>query len=330
MKAKLLVITVVAGLMASAAQAAAEDVDKEAKAAYQQGVADFGAGRFDAAATAFRKAFDLKPSWKIRYNIGQSEAAAKRYGLALDAFEAYLAEGGDDVESSRRDEVLGEIQRLRLLVGGLDIKGPAGATVEVDGTRRGTLPLGSRIRETAGVDHEVVVRATDGSELLRRTGIRVGSGEVVTVEVEGEEQTAPAAAASAQPAPDKGGSGKPHDEEGGSHGPLWTWGWVGVGVGAAVAVAGGVTGGLALSKQSDLESKCPDKACASQKDLDLRDSADTLALMTDVLIPVGAAIAVAGAVLLIVDHTSGSEATAMTVVPSVGGDGAGLVLEGRF
>jgi hypothetical protein len=328
MNAKLLVITVAVALMAWAAQAFAGDVDKEAKVAYQQGVTDFGAGRFDAAAAAFRKAFELKPSWKIRYNVGQSEAAARRYGLALDAFEAYLAEGGDDVESARRDEVLAEIQRLRLLVGGIEVKGPLGASVVVDGTERGKLPLGARIRETAGVDHEVVVTGADGAELLRRTGLRVGSGEVVTVEVAGDEQ--PAAAVAAEQG-NGGGEQKPAAQvEDGGGVSLATWGWIALGVGAAAAVAGGVTGGLAMSKQSDLESKCPGKTCTSSKDLDLRDSADTLALMTDVLIPVGSAIAVVGAILLIVDYTSEPETTAMTVMPSIGGNGAGLVLEGRF
>jgi hypothetical protein len=298
-----------------------------ARDAYDEGVKAFDAGRFSEAAAAFHKAYELKRSWKIRYNIGQSEAAAKRFGLALDAFEAYLGEGGDDVDPARRDEVLAEIQRLRLLVGGIEIVGPAGATVAIDGVARGVLPLGTRLRETAGVDHEIVVVGADGVELLRRAGVRVGSGELVTVEVVAPAKaiaapptTANAAAESAPPAP-AGGSG---------HGPLWTAGWVAVGIGAATAIVGAITGGMALAKQADLEKACPDRSCTSAKDLDLRDSADALGLATDVLLPAGAVLAAAGAVLLIVDAKKGGERAAVAVMPQIGGTGAGLSMEGRF
>ena len=54
-------------------------------------------GQFGKAAMKFREANVLKPSWKLFYNIGQCETAAKHYGLALEAFEQYLARGGDGV-----------------------------------------------------------------------------------------------------------------------------------------------------------------------------------------------------------------------------------------
>src|SRR5690606_36737553 len=38
-------------------------------------------------------------------------------------------------------------------------------------------------------------------------------------------------------------------------------GWVAVVLGAGGLVAGGVTGGLALSKKSTLDDECPDRAC---------------------------------------------------------------------
>jgi len=292
----------------------------EARDAYAKGVAAFDAGRYAEAAEAFRQAYELKRSWKIQYNIGQSEAAAKRYGLALDAFEAYLAEGGDDVDQTRRDEVLAEIQRLKLLVGGIEVKGPAGAKVIIDGVDRGTLPFGARIRETAGVDHEVAIVAADGTELLRRGGVRVGSGEVVTVEVPVEEATTPAPAGEAAPAAPAAPA----------HGKLWPWGWAAVGAGAAVAIAGAITGGMALGKRSDLEAACPDRTCASEGDLALRDDAERLGLITDVLIPVGAVVAATGAVLLILDARRGGEAPAVAFTPQVGPGAAGLSLEGSF
>jgi tetratricopeptide (TPR) repeat protein len=79
---------------AGATARAQKDADP-AKAAFAGGSRLFDKGDFPAAAEAFREANRLNPSWKLYYNIGRAEAAAERYGLALEAFEQYLAEGGD-------------------------------------------------------------------------------------------------------------------------------------------------------------------------------------------------------------------------------------------
>ncbi|MBN2673405.1 MAG: tetratricopeptide repeat protein [Deltaproteobacteria bacterium] len=104
-----------------------------AKEAFDEGTKLFSQKQYDEAAERFREAYALKATWKLLYNIGQAEAAAKRYGLALEAFERYLAEGGDEVENSRRSEVLEEIRKMRDMVGDLLVKGPADAVVSVDG-----------------------------------------------------------------------------------------------------------------------------------------------------------------------------------------------------
>ena len=86
------------GLPASADKTAAPKKEKKEDAAiqaFERGKYHFERSEFDDAAQAFRLADSLRPNWKIRYNLAQSEAAAKRYGLALEAFEAYLAGGGE-------------------------------------------------------------------------------------------------------------------------------------------------------------------------------------------------------------------------------------------
>jgi len=110
--------------------------DEEAKEWHSQGLELFEAQQYSRAAEAFRRAWALKPSWKLLYNIGQAEAAASQYGLALDAFEAYLVEGADDVPAERHEEVLAEIQRLRVLVGVVELSAPGGAELVVDAIER--------------------------------------------------------------------------------------------------------------------------------------------------------------------------------------------------
>jgi tetratricopeptide (TPR) repeat protein len=82
----------------------ADDNDTQAAAEhFKKGVSLFKENKKDAAVKEFKTAFELKPSWKIMYNIGQCEASLKRYGMAIEAFEQYLGEGGDEVSVERRD-----------------------------------------------------------------------------------------------------------------------------------------------------------------------------------------------------------------------------------
>ena len=87
-----------------------EEPSAQAKAEFSRGVELYNSGSYKEAAKAFRRANELKPSWSLLYNIAQSEAAAKNYGPAYEAFEEYLAKGGDDLTDERRETAL----RLRM------------------------------------------------------------------------------------------------------------------------------------------------------------------------------------------------------------------------
>jgi hypothetical protein len=177
-------LTITACFILSIGSAAwAESPDKErASVVFKQGVEHYEAGRHAKALEAFEEVDRLRPTWKIYFNIGQCRAILKHYGRAIEAFERYLAKGGDDVPSARRDEVLGELRRLREMVGVLDVKAPNGAVVIVDGEERGRAPLPGRLRLVAGVNHTVVVKKGD-DVLLDRT-VRVGGGESIVIEAE--------------------------------------------------------------------------------------------------------------------------------------------------
>ena len=297
-----------------------------AKKAFAQGSKLFDKGDFPAAADAFREANRLNPSWKLFYNIGQAEAAAKHYGLALEAFERYLAEGGDEVAPDRNDEVITEIKRLRELVGSVEIKAPEGAAIFVDDFESGTAPLPGAIKLAAGVDHAIRAQK-DGAELESRT-VRVGGGDTIVVELglqKPVEGPAPVPAAGAeQRAP------TPSTSKGS---PIETWGWVTLGVGAAVAIAGGVVGGMALSLDKQLQDDCTGNQCgpAQHDDLGKRDS---LGFASTVLIVSGAAVAATGAVLLIVGYkkaeTNDAPGAEVSLVPAAGPGYAGAAFAGRF
>ncbi|HUT77837.1 MAG TPA: tetratricopeptide repeat protein [Polyangia bacterium] len=306
-----------------AAQAA--DADAEAKKIYQQGVDAFEDGRFDDAALAFRQAYDLKPSWKLLYNMGQSEAAARRYGLALDAFEKYLVGGGDEIQGDRREEVLAEIQRLRVLVGVVEVRAPDGTEFLLDGYSYGRTPFPGPVRVAAG-EHQAVLRR--GDEVLLEKKIGIAGGMTTTLAAEAGVKAPPAgdpAEKKQEPVGEEPGPAEGEEPGTESGGRVWTW--VALGVGVAAVAGGGITGGLAMGREKDLLADCSDNHCP----FSLKGEADTIKnmnLTADILYGVGAAAIIAGIVLFFVEPTGEAEAP-VAFAPAVG-DGLGLSVAGRF
>jgi tetratricopeptide (TPR) repeat protein len=153
MKKKLSLIAVIFFFFTCIPQFAFANVE-EAKKSFQEGTRYYNDGEFLRAAEAFRKAYEIRPIWKLLFNIAQAEAAAKRYGLALEAFESYMARGGDEVSLMRSEEVMTEMTRLRMLVSVLEVDAPDGISVLIDNYKRATLPASRPIRVAVG-KHEV-------------------------------------------------------------------------------------------------------------------------------------------------------------------------------
>jgi len=328
-----------AALLAVAANARADAIEEQAKDAFNEGATLFTQGDFEGSAEAFRRAYALKPSWKLLYNIGQSEAAAKRHGPALEAFEKYLSQGGDDIPEERRDEVVNELERLRPVVGTLEIDAPDGALVVIDGVVRGASPLPGLVRVSAGVDHTVQIRL--GKEVLANRTVSVGGREnlVVSVASEGDDTetgtTGPAPEPTTLPAPEPTGEGPSAAPGDRADGPsaLATAGWITLGLGAACAIAGAITGGVALSDNKELDQECNDAdGCPAADYADQLDKRDALATASTVMIGVGAAAVAAGIVMLIVDHKRSAEepAAGVSLAPMAAPGLGGLAVKGRF
>ncbi|MBN2525743.1 MAG: tetratricopeptide repeat protein, partial [Deltaproteobacteria bacterium] len=181
---KLVYILLSAIILSDASVTMADDTPSQtdAVAVFKQGVALFDSGDFRGAANAFRQANRLKENWKIQYNIGQSEAAAKRYGLALEAFESYLALGGDEIDIARRDEVLDEIKRMKLRVATLEVSAPPGALVYIDDFLRGAVPLPGPMLISAGVLHVLEIKLDD--EVILTQQVKLSNGQTQKISVE--------------------------------------------------------------------------------------------------------------------------------------------------
>ncbi len=289
--------------------------------AFDEGTDLFKKNKFVEAAQSFREAYRLKPTWKLLFNIGQSEAAASRYGLSLETFERYLAEGGDEIVGSRRDEVLAEVKRLREMVGSIEVDAPDGAQVTIDDVPRGICPLMGSLMVAAGVVHNVEV-TLEGATLLSRK-IKVSGGKDMKLTATNEDTS---------PQPEE-----PAQEETSpievdpttDNGALRTAGWVTIGVGGALLIAGGVTGGMALSMNGEIDEDCGDGSClASQRKEDV-DKRDSLALATDIMLGVGAAAAIAGIVMVVVGRDDETEKS-VSIGPLLAPDAVGARAAWRF
>lgn len=145
------------------------------------GVAAFEQRRFGDAAKEFRAAYDLSPSYVVLYNIGQVSAALGQSVEAVDAFQAYLDQGGSTIAEERRAAVLAEIEKQRAKIGTLLVRAkPDGAALNVDGKVVGTAPVTEPIRLNAG-QHSLVVML-EGYEAQSRE-IRVSAGAQSDVEL---------------------------------------------------------------------------------------------------------------------------------------------------
>lgn len=317
---RLSTITMVVALaIAAASTARADSKDDQARVQFDQGIALFEEGKYEQAAIAFERAYELKPSYKILYNIGQAQNQLGHYAATLKAYTHYLAAGGDEIDAKRVKEVKGEIARLNTLVGILIVESETrGAVVYVDDERQGKTPLKSPVFVDLG-KHTVVVKR--GAEELHREAVKVAGGQRVTIRTaaEGDEP-----AVSEEPAVEPSPMTAPQDE-----GPARVWTWVAFGVGGAAAVAAGITGGVAASKKSTLEDNCPNKQCP-QSEWDTLDSANTLATTASVLIAVAGVGLAAGVVLYIVEPGLGEEEQTVTIAPTMDRNGLGISTVGRF
>ncbi|MBN2343479.1 MAG: hypothetical protein JXX29_04765 [Deltaproteobacteria bacterium] len=311
----------------------ADEPDDEASAAFQEGIRLYEAGEYPQSATAFRRAHSLKANWRLLYNIGQAEAASKRPGIALQSFEEYLTTGGDDIPEQRRAEVMEEIRRLRELVGALEIEAPESAVVYIDDVERGTTPLPGSIMISAGATHRVRV-VHSNKAILDRT-VRLSGRQTKTLHVSEDGPEDDAASSTEAPSPSSdteatvNEAAEPTPANPLPKSKLKPIGIAILSTGSVVLAAGIVTGGIALSKEKELNSMCNGSICYDTKAADTLNSRDRLAVATDILIPVGAVLATIGGILLIANAKKQSE-RAVRIQPATGSHFAGVALHGEF
>ena len=321
-------------------------ITPEARAHFTAGVnllKDPDGPRYEEAYREFRVAYASSPSFKILGNLGLCAMKLERDQEAITAYEKYLEEGKDQLDASAVQQVQTDLQTLKAGVAWITVSStPPGAQVidvrlPVRGERitnaYGPITQSTKIGVHQGT-HQVTARLAGYPDVVWEFDTS-GTREIPEHVFEFK------AAAVAQPI------GPVEDNRPRtvmtSERPVPTGVWIGAAATGALAVGTIVVGVLATSKHSDYQTandgRDPGKATS------LKDSGQTLNLVTDVMLA-GTVVAAGVTSYLFFTRPTVEVASSRVfspapssatrtesrvptrVVPSVGAHGGGLVLTG--
>jgi hypothetical protein len=261
---------------------ASGDVE-EARKHFRQGVALFEEEDFEGALFEFRQAYEAAPDYRLLYNMGIAQRETRDYAAAQRSLSTYLAEGGEDIDAARRQEVEAELEVLASRVGQLALScNVEGAEILVDGESVGTTPLPDSVPLNIG-SRQLEVRAEGHAPY--RTTIDVVGGESTSVAAE-LVVIPPPARVEESPLPQ---DGPVPDSPRAKRLRISTWAMLGVTAGVGVGTI--VTGVLALGADRDLESELDIIPADPGAIRDAEDRRDTLATATDGLVGATAGLA---------------------------------------
>ncbi len=218
----------------------------EAQTRFRRALELYQEGNLDAARTELRRAYEVAPSYKVLYNLGQIEFELQNYPAALSAFSKYLSDGGDQLPEARKAQIEKDIEKLRVRVATIEVVvNVEGAQVVIDDVAMGTSPLAAPIVVSAG---RRKISASRAGYAVETRMIDLGGGDHSTVQFALQEVT-PARPAMISPPP------VPHTDTSLLVAPTPTRRsvpWAGWSVTALFAASAGVTGALSLDASQKL------------------------------------------------------------------------------
>ena len=240
MKAALSALLVCAAIATAHAQEVVVEPpanDAQAKAHAQgllsEGTAAYGRGDYATALDKFTAAYEIFPSPKLWFNIGQANRDLGRPVEAVAAFDRFLRNAGD-----APPETLAEARRsaaeLKTKLGQIQVTcATDGAEITVDGKQVGSTPLGEMVWTTPG-RHQVAVQHAGFSPVIEDVLVVAGQATPVSFELR------PIDLRAANPGKDGamvGDGGAASENK-----PIYrrTWFWVATGVVIGAGIAAGV------------------------------------------------------------------------------------------
>jgi hypothetical protein len=333
----------------SALAAEPSAADKEtARTMHLSGDAKFEQGDYRGALADFKTADLIMGVPSTRLAVAQAQ---EKLGMLVESLDSALSVKRIPkrtpepavFEKARADaaalatSLRGRIPSVKFAVRGV----PEGRVVDlsIDGATVPMALLGVPRKVNPG--KHLIKASVDGYEPFEKE-VQIVGGKVteVPIELQSKGGAAPAPVPppttdpGATPTPPPGETPPPQDTPDepapASSGGISPLVWIGFGVGGAGLILGGITGGIAAGKASDLKDRCPDNACPRSETEDDYDSAYTMAHVSTagfIIGGVGVAVGVVG--LLLPTGDDSEESTGSIVIrPTIGLGSAGI--EGTF
>jgi hypothetical protein len=311
-----LVAALAAAFLAPGASLAQKPADatQEAQRLFVEGREAVARGDRKAGCAKFRASLALAAVPNTIFNVAQCDEQDGRLLQALARWRqglSLLAEGDErlNVAKQRSEDVERRIPRLVLR---LAPDAPPGSRVLVDGAEIGPTSLGTPVSVDPG-ERSVVVEAP--GRQAQRASVRVAEGDRRELEL----TAGPASSVVEAPPPPPPGGGDVRR----------TLGFVAGGIGVAGFVVAGVTGGMLVSRNAEIEGKCPNKVCSSDGK-DAIDSTGPLFTANTIGWVAGIAGVSAGVGLLLWSSGGKGDPPSTAVAPAVLPGGGGALVMGRF
>ncbi|GAC1351108.1 MAG: hypothetical protein NVSMB1_00990 [Polyangiales bacterium] len=166
------------------AQPQPKSIDPEVQKHFSTANDLYGERRYPDALVEYDAAYELSKNYKILYNRGPCLVMLRREPEAIDSFEHYLNDGGNEIAEERRRQVAIDIEKLKQRLGTIDVEGaPNGSEVYVDDRFYGTTPLPKPISAGAGT-HDLLVKPPDGRAPFSSTAkVVAGIATIKRVEI---------------------------------------------------------------------------------------------------------------------------------------------------
>lgn len=317
-------------------------ITDRARAHFQAGVnylQDPDGARYEEAYREFKAAYAEAPSWKILGNLGIAAMKLERDGEAIEAFEKYLQEGGEQLDAAERAQFERDLQTLRASLVTLTVESlPPGAVLVDERTTAQAQrivnqygPLTQAI--TMGIrpgQHRLTARLAGYQDATWDLDARPGTAVTHRFELQPVAPAPAAAPVAAPPATPGPSTEAAMVDVGKSPRPVPLGVYVGAAATGALALGAGVVGVMALGKHSDYDEAIEqgDRAAAE----DAKDSGETLNLVTDVL---WGAAAVSAGVTAVLYFTRPSQppqsgVASLELRPAVAPGAAALSIRGSF
>lgn len=297
---------------------------QRADAYFEQGRALFDLGHYEEACAKFELSNQLDPSPGTLLNLGNCYEPQGDLVRAIEHFERAF-DDAQERSDSRRKKLWMEAARQRIAslsprVPQLSVRNvPPDGRVSID--QQPVEPTTSARRINPG-RHRVEVSAPGKRTFQQDIDVAAGQRLAIDVPALEPEQSPPGTAKQMQPAP----SPRRHEAtRGGDRFGPWPYVLGGAGIGLLATSLG--TGLAAKAKENKLVNECPGNQCPPELE-GTRDSAKTLALITDIFWVTGLVATAAGVTLFVLE--SQDETTSGSVQAGCFGSGCGLSASGHF